>query len=52
MMTLQEAIDHVSYKLFNEEWECEECKKEHIQLLNWLLELQRYRELKEKFLEI
>lgn len=42
---LQEAISHLDDLLSRPEsdWSCVECKNDHIQLKNWLLELQRYR---------
>ena len=44
-MTLDEAIEHLFEKLNNEDWSCnKECKKDHMQLLNWLLELKRFRD--------
>lgn len=45
-MKLNEAIEHLSDTLNNPEhdWNCEECKAEHEQLLAWLIE---YRELTE-----
>ena len=43
-MTLNEAIDHLNDVLRPErKWECEECRNEHIQLREWLLELQERR---------
>lgn len=44
-MTLQEAIQHLQETLAdnNHEWGCEECKKEHEQLLEWLKELKAYK---------
>lgn len=44
-MTLQEAINHIDEVI--KDTECEECKKEHIQLKQWLIELQGFREQKE-----
>ena len=44
-MTLQEAINHIDEVI--KDTECEECKKEHIQLKQWLIELQEFREQKE-----
>lgn len=43
-MTLSEAIEHLKEKIFNETNWCEECKNEHIQLLEWLKELKEYRD--------
>lgn len=44
-MTLVEAIEHLRESLNdpNHAWDCEECKKEHQQLLDWLIELWGYR---------
>lgn len=44
-MRLEEAIDHLEEMLANEnhEWSCEECRKEHEQLLGWLKELKGLR---------
>lgn len=49
-MTLDEAIEHLEESLQDEsrKWTCEECKNEHIQLLEWLKEL---RELKNERLQ-
>ena len=46
-MTLDEAIDHLKESLNDQrrEW-CDECKKEHYQLLNWLYELRKLRKNK------
>lgn len=43
-MTLEEAILHLEEELKNPEhaWCCEECRKEHVQLEQWLSELQEY----------
>ncbi|MCQ2507254.1 MAG: hypothetical protein MJ097_00525 [Dorea sp.] len=45
-MTLGEAITHLEEILSDPEhdWGCDECKKEHEQLLAWLKELKKYRE--------
>ncbi|EJU22945.1 hypothetical protein HMPREF1143_0476 [Peptoanaerobacter stomatis] len=45
-MTLQEAINHID-EVINDT-KCEECKKEHIQLKQWLIELQERRENENK----
>ena len=45
-MTLKEAINHIDEVI--ETVECEECKKEHIQLKQWLIELQERRENEHK----
>jgi hypothetical protein len=44
-MTLEEAIQHLKESLADptHKWGCEECKKEHEQLLKWLVDL-RYLE--------
>ena len=39
-MTLDEAIEHCREKSHG----CSECANEHYQLLEWLLELKKYRE--------
>lgn len=44
-MSLSEAIEHLEEVLTDSNhFSCEECRKEHEQLLAWLLELKRYRE--------
>ena len=45
-MTLDEAIEHLEESLADKnKWiDCDECKKEHIQLRDWLNELKWYRE--------
>lgn len=42
-MTLDDAINHLENTLSDNEheWSCEDCKKEHEQLLEWLKELKR-----------
>ena len=45
-MTLKEAINHIDAVI--QDAECEECRKEHIQLKQWLLELQQRRENENK----
>ena len=42
-MELKEAISHLDDIIRNKEWDCEECKLEHIQLREYLAELQEYR---------
>ena len=42
-MSLQEAIDHLKEKLSDGEFNCDECKNQHKQLLGWLEELQARR---------
>ena len=44
-MSLKDAIEHLDEILSDSErWnDCEDCKKEHIQLRDWLKELQRWR---------
>lgn len=46
-MTLDEAIQHLTETLSNNNhnWSCSECKQEHEQLLDWLLELKYLRNL-------
>ena len=43
-MTLDEAIEHLNHLINNNAFSCEACKQEHIQLLNWLMELKELRE--------
>lgn len=43
-MTLQEAINHLQELLTEDKFDCEKCKKEHQQLLGWLLELENFRQ--------
>jgi len=49
-MTLEEAIKHLEDTLSNpaHAWNCESCKDEHKQLLDWLLELQSVRTKREQ----
>lgn len=49
-MTLDEAIQHLRETLSdkNHNWSCEECRKEHIELLSFLLELKSYRVSEDK----
>jgi hypothetical protein len=44
-MKLEEAIEHLNESLNdpNRDWGCEECKQEHVQLLEWLVELKERR---------
>ena len=42
-MTLEEAIEQLDELISNDEFSCEECKQEHIQLRLWLEELKEYR---------
>ena len=46
-MNLQEAIKHLEETLEdpNHKWECKECREEHIQLLEFLRELEDSRKL-------
>lgn len=44
-MTLEEAICHARMTAETREDLCEECRKEHLQLADWLQELQESREL-------
>ena len=44
-MKLDDAIQHL-YEMLNDsmkEWSCDECRQEHVELLNYLLELKFYR---------
>lgn len=41
-MSLDEAIEHID-EIINKGDMCEECKLEHLQLKNWLIELKQYR---------
>lgn len=49
-MGLNEAISHLEETLAdkNHFWACEDCRKEHIQLLEWLKELKDRRESEQK----
>ena len=42
-MTLQEGIDHLKELLAEDNFGCDECRKDHEQLLMWLAELRLYR---------
>lgn len=43
-MKLKEAVQHLDEILSEDKWsDCDECKKEHIQLRKWLVELQERR---------
>ena len=44
-MTLDEAIQHLEETLASKDhkWSCAECKSEHEQLLEWLIELKQRR---------
>jgi hypothetical protein len=50
-MTLNEAIEHLDETLGDSSrmWNCEECKQEHIQLREWLIELKGLREAQEPY---
>ena len=50
-MTLDEAIEHLQDKFEEDNWSCEECRQEHLQLLQWLMELKERREIGDKFLK-
>ena len=52
-MNLEEAINHLKEALAdeNKDWSCEECKNEHIQLLEWLEELKRLRHDVQKWID-
>lgn len=43
-MTLEEAIYHLQKEVLPN-MECSECKKQHIQLLEWLKQLKKLRQL-------
>lgn len=49
-MTLEEAIKHLEETLSdnNREWDCDECRREHEQLLEWLRELQYLRGVRQR----
>lgn len=40
---LDEAIENLNSLIKEDNFNCEECKEEHIQLLNWLLELRVFK---------
>lgn len=42
-MTLEEAILHLQEKISSNKWDCENCREEHMQLLEWLKELRERR---------
>lgn len=44
-MSLDDAIEHLEETLMNSDhkWSCDECKSEHEQLLEWLIELKNRR---------
>ncbi|NFO56357.1 hypothetical protein FDB39_05585 [Clostridium botulinum] len=44
-MTLDEAIEHLEEKLQEENFPCEECRKEHLELQEWLEELRESRKV-------
>ena len=46
-MTLQKAIDHLKDTLSDNDhkWNCDKCREENEQLLEWLIELQKYRKV-------
>mgnify|MGYP001075500151 CR=1 FL=1 len=44
-MTLEEAIEHLEEKLQNENFPCEECRKEYLELKEWLEELRESRKV-------
>lgn len=48
-LTLDEAINHLDETLEDDSrvWSCEECKQEHMQLREWLIELKGLREAQE-----
>lgn len=49
-MSLDEAIEHLEETLTNidHKWSCDECKSEHEQLLEWLIELKQRRSADDK----
>ena len=49
-MTLDEAIQHLEETLASRDhkWSCAECKSEHEQLLEWLIELKQRRSADDK----
>lgn len=44
-MTLNEAIEHLEEKLQEDNFSCEECRKEHLELQEWLEELRESRKV-------
>lgn len=44
-MKLSEAIEHLEEKLQQDDFPCEECRKEHLDLLEWLEELRESRKV-------
>lgn len=44
-MTLNEAIEHLEEKLQEDNFPCEECRKEHLELQEWLEELREARKV-------
>ena len=46
-MTLDEAIKHLQEVIEQDDFSCAECKSEHEQLLEWLIELRERREVDE-----
>lgn len=53
-MTLQEAIDHLKDTLSDNDhkWNCDKCREEHEQLLEWLIELQKYRKVAKEIIDL
>ena len=53
-MTLQEAIDHLKDTLsdIDHKWNCDKCREEHEQLLEWLIELQKYRKVAKEIIDL
>ncbi len=43
-LTLDGAIGHLNNVLENKQWDCEECKNDHIALKGYLEELKQYRD--------
>lgn len=52
-MTLNEAIEHLDETLGDSSrtWSCEECRQEHIQLREWLIELKGLRKAQKPVLD-
>lgn len=44
-MTLDQGIQHLEEKLQQDSFQCEECRKEHVELLEWLKELRESRKV-------
>lgn len=46
-LTLDGAIGHLNNVLENKQWDCEECKNDHIALKGYLEELKQYKDAEE-----